>query len=411
MKDISPSSSRLYSTKALQNTARPCRAISAEGAHQVCQSFGTSTSATSDSESLSGSFDSGNIRRTSVPITPDRPSRWSASIREIDYPEITHRPDAYPTPPASDSEDSYGDSFGVNLSRPEQSTVSSVDRKYLQPEALSLPYKPKNGHRLGRRSGKRAFSTRVRGARSSYSADRFVSGRSASHDLSRTFRISKANNELTPSEKLFRNSASSPDPFGPLVLPRLRDRKNVSRSANHPTVVNRPRGSGVTNAIALPNETQNISTSTGRQASSGTVWNVGGISHAASAGPVRAISDGRGGFLGSGSHAPMYTAQFLDQQTEDQEIETMEGRIAAALELDRASRLGSNIHDTSSLTNISAENAGLQDAEAVSPERTYWKYGAWNQSLGSRKSIVAEDCCFSDSAIIIGRMLTIVMLS
>ncbi|KAL8736422.1 MAG: hypothetical protein Q9166_000214 [cf. Caloplaca sp. 2 TL-2023] len=71
-----------------------------------------------------------------------------------------------------------------------------------------------------------------------------------------------------------------------------------------------------------------------RQASIGAVWNVGGGSSHTS-GPIEAISDGRGGFIGSGTNAPLYTAKFLEKDPPEDDLNTYEHRLAIALEIDR----------------------------------------------------------------------------
>jgi hypothetical protein len=56
-------------------------------------------------------------------------------------------------------------------------------------------------------------------------------------------------------------------------------------------------------------------------------------------GPVTGIPDGRGGFLSSGTNAPMYTSQFLEGDSPDQDLERHERRLAAALDIDQANKI------------------------------------------------------------------------
>lgn len=67
----------------------------------------------------------------------------------------------------------------------------------------------------------------------------------------------------------------------------------------------------------------------------GTVWAVGGLA------PLTiGVSDGRGGLLGSGTNAPLYSTTFCAAKPkEQQEIEMLENRIAQALDLDRVGRV------------------------------------------------------------------------
>lgn len=71
------------------------------------------------------------------------------------------------------------------------------------------------------------------------------------------------------------------------------------------------------------------------QVSVGTVWAVGGIAPVSSG-----ISDGRGGLLGSGTNAPLYTTSFSASRPKAQEdFEKHEERLAQALEIDRIQRV------------------------------------------------------------------------
>lgn len=67
----------------------------------------------------------------------------------------------------------------------------------------------------------------------------------------------------------------------------------------------------------------------------GTIWAVGGIA------PVStAILDGHGGFLGSGTNAPLYTTSFSAARPKAQEdLVNHENRLADALGLDRVQRV------------------------------------------------------------------------
>ena len=71
------------------------------------------------------------------------------------------------------------------------------------------------------------------------------------------------------------------------------------------------------------------------QISVGTVWRVGGVA------PVGAgVSNGRGGLIGSGTNAPLYTTSFSATRPKaQQQLEKHEGRLAEALNLDRVSRV------------------------------------------------------------------------
>lgn len=70
----------------------------------------------------------------------------------------------------------------------------------------------------------------------------------------------------------------------------------------------------------------------------GTIWTVGGVAPSAPSG----VPNGRGGLLGSGTNARLYTTSFSDAHSkvkEDAEKEKYENRLADALHLDRISRV------------------------------------------------------------------------
>lgn len=68
----------------------------------------------------------------------------------------------------------------------------------------------------------------------------------------------------------------------------------------------------------------------------GSVWSVGGVAPSLSVG----VPNGRGGLIGSGTNAPLYTTSFSNAIPKSQEErEKHEGRLAQALEFDRAQRV------------------------------------------------------------------------
>ena len=74
-----------------------------------------------------------------------------------------------------------------------------------------------------------------------------------------------------------------------------------------------------------------------RQVSVGAVWNVGGPSAASDT--VVGVSNGRGGLLGSGTNAPLYTSMFLSRSDPEAELEAYEQRLALALDVDQTDRV------------------------------------------------------------------------
>jgi hypothetical protein len=77
--------------------------------------------------------------------------------------------------------------------------------------------------------------------------------------------------------------------------------------------------------------------SAARQLSAGGIWNVGGPFAASDT--VAGVSDGRGGVLGSGTNAPLFTSSFFDRADPEAELETYERRLALALEINQSDRV------------------------------------------------------------------------
>lgn len=155
--------------------------------------------------------------------------------------------------------------------------------------------------------------------------------------ISTPFRVNKKPQDLTSEERLLRRRSPRADPFMPLGrlgvirtrrkqrrVPRVRNSYNVSRLSNAPAFV------------------RNRSPSVGgyglRHISTGSVWVVGGSSAVVGRTPT-AVPDGAGGLIGSGTNAPMHSAQFLERITTADVRQEHEARIACALDLDRTTRL------------------------------------------------------------------------
>ncbi|TVY34258.1 putative WD repeat-containing protein [Lachnellula subtilissima] len=177
-------------------------------------------------------------------------------------------------------------------------------------------------------------STQVFGG-SLRSPDRFVCSRRVTVDsFIESFRINKDPSSLTPEERLLRNKDASPDAF------------NARRNVNSPSRPNRnppslprrnfsPNRSGGGGASVLTFHREPPSQNGERQVSVGTVWTVGGLAPFSTG-----VPNGRGGLLGSGTNAPLYTTPFSNARPKAQEeMEKHEGRLAEALEIDRSTRV------------------------------------------------------------------------
>ena len=218
------------------------------------------------------------------------------------------------------------------------------------------------------------------------SPDRYTSSRFLPQEPSSSFRLSKSPHRLSPSEKLIRSNSASPDPFGSLLVPRLRNPANITRPTNDvQSLRSRSRIAGTANVLSLPQDALALQV---RQASAGAIWNVGGNSQMAYAGPIRSISNGRGGFVSSGSNAPLYTSQFFDSDTLDQDMEQFEGRLAAALEIDQTSRVLQFTKPIAPARSVSTGVIGTKRKNLYVQPRTRWMNGEWTpEGSNSRESL------------------------
>lgn len=169
----------------------------------------------------------------------------------------------------------------------------------------------------------------------SQTPDRFIPVRTSMNDSRDSFQMTKPSEQLTDSEKSARKRRSSLDPFS-------RHARGSARSSNQHLSFFGPRtpGSLPSNAArhqAMLSLRRGSRTGGNRQISAGAVWNMGGS--AAVGDGVAGVSDGRGGLLGSGTNAPLYTSSFLCQPDHTSELEAHEHRVALAFDMDQYTRI------------------------------------------------------------------------
>jgi hypothetical protein len=109
-----------------------------------------------------------------------------------------------------------------------------------------------------------------------------------------------------------------------------------------------------------------------RQVSAGAVWNVGGSS--AVSDTVAAVSNGRGGMLGSGTNAPLYTSMFLSRSDPEAELEAYERRLALAFDVDQTDRILEHSTPPSSLVGAILSNGASPPG---SQTKHVWKDNTW----------------------------------
>ena len=210
----------------------------------------------------------------------------------------------------------------------------------------------------------------------STSPDRYISNRYTPQDAHKTFRLSKPHQQLSSAEKLLRNSSASPDPFGPLNVRRVREARINSSANTGPRIVQpRTHTIGTTNVQHPPQDLLAIQY---RQASAGAIWNVGGGAQDTPSGPVRGISDGRGGFISSGSNAPMFTAHFFDDDAPDQDNNQLESRLAIALGIDQICRTLDISRNPVQARSVSTGSMRTKRRSSSDEPRTRWMHGQWD---------------------------------
>lgn len=228
-------------------------------------------------------------------------------------------------------------------------------------------------------NGKKTLSPNPRSAAAHFPndsefSDRYVSKRAMSQSLSRNFHLSKSPDQLSNPERLHRDASSTPDPFLTSALARNREDSlllSPSRRRGRNVV---PRTVSSASALGV---TSNGVAVTRRHVSAGAVWNVGGNIASTPPGPVDRISDGRGGMLGSGTNAPMYTSSFLESDTSIREHNFLEDRLAAALDVDRTTRMLNISRSPEREQRASSSHVGSKRKFPYVQQRTKWVDGGW----------------------------------
>ncbi|KAK6604756.1 WD repeat domain-containing protein [Botrytis cinerea] len=217
-----------------------------------------------------------------------------------------------------------GNAIGHNLPKtPNELSSSTLPRP-------STKSRPTLSNALRARTSVDSTPTR-KSASSLHSPDRFLPVLKRSDSAAQSFRANKDPGSLSPYERLMRHSSASLDAFNP----RRRATSPIPLASRPDSrrIVSANRGRGAT-ALIFQRSAPTIPNGE-RQVSVGTVWAVGGVA------PVSAgISDGRGGMLGSGTNAPLYTTSFSASRPKAQEdFEKHEDRLAQALDIDRTQRV------------------------------------------------------------------------
>ncbi len=253
----------------------------------------------------------------------------------------------------------------------------------LQPSAVrALEDSAPRGRDKARKPHPRCFTAGILPRTPSSSPDRYIPRRRPSVSTSQTFRLGKSPHQLSNTEKLLRQNLASPDPFTSLSPTRIRDANRLRSSVEeHRTPRSRSSTINGLNVLGL----RRVS-SPGTHGGHGSVWNVGSTT-TSSPRPIAGISDGRGGRIGSGTNAPMYTSRFLVNETPDQDLDRFERRLALACDIDQASRVFRVPQFPERPRSYSTSSADRKQRPSYADNRTVWRDSQWvNDWDQSRKS-------------------------
>lgn len=289
----------------------------------------------------SSSWDSGYGSRISTPEKPFVPrslpdvSPYALDGNSPDTPDLLHEEDdgglifTTPTKNTRRSETCRNGEAIHSLPRPLhghfRSSLSSVFFTGPPPK-FTLPHKLNPDV-----SSPRISSPSIR------HPDRFVHPRDDTNGsplpLSDKFNVTKLPDDLTPAERLLRHSDISPDVFSPTQsrfnpAPTNADsRQALQQEAG---ILPQTRARTTLGSVDHNSELE----SAGSLSIDGSVWSLGTIP------PVTgAVDDGRGNLVQSGTNAPYFTSQFVYGTRQSDDEHKHKGRLAAALDIDLASRL------------------------------------------------------------------------
>ena len=204
------------------------------------------------------------------------------------------------------------------------------------------------------------------------SPDRFLSFRSPPYVTREGFELSKLPNHTADGSPLANRNSTTIDPFS-RRLQRSTRMNDELRSLQQTY-------SALSSRAQLDRRGTNLHLRRGpimmgpRQASIGAIWNVGGASAASDT--VTGVSTGRGGLLGSGTNAPLYTSMFLNKSDPDARKEAYERRLALAFDLQTDRVLGHSASPVPNEASTLSSRSGLQQSQSSGH---VWKDNAWTK--------------------------------
>ncbi|CAI6339216.1 unnamed protein product [Periconia digitata] len=200
--------------------------------------------------------------------------------------------------------------------------------------------------------------------------DRFVASRRPPNITRESFELNKPSERLINGRLADRGEISHTDPFRERLRRSVRMNEELRNLRETHTILTgraNPNRRG-----AIPSLRRGSLAAWNREVSAGAVWNVGGSSVMSDT--VVGVPDGRGGLLGSGTNAPLYTSMFLSRPDPEAALEAYEKRLALALEVDLDDRILNHSAPSSSSTAVpSSPQSPLGSTAHV------WKDSAWTR--------------------------------
>ncbi|KAF1999139.1 WD40 repeat-like protein [Amniculicola lignicola CBS 123094] len=298
------------------------------GLHHPDSSFLPHSTSTTRLESplLQGQNCERSLNTSSVPSSPETHPKSRASSRDYTSPSPIPRSQRRSQSLTTVSPRSSSPVLCAQFPPPAHDSSTPMLRR-ISPRHSSSPLRPSQWvTRGGLLSAAKS---------SSQTPDRFISSRRPPNTTRDSFELAKAAERVTAQDRSARGTSPHIDPFSRRLQRsgrlnnELRNLRETHSILNGRATLNRRGGN-----ISLR---RNSFSSGARQISAGAVWNVGGSS--AVSDTVVGVSNGRGGMLGSGTNAPLYTSMFLSRSDPEAEREAYEKRLALAFDIDRASRV------------------------------------------------------------------------
>lgn len=216
--------------------------------------------------------------------------------------------------------------------------------------------------------------------------DRFIPARDSFAPSSEKFKTTKPISQMSTAEKLLRHERETPDAF--CLRPRRNDSAAFDPRALEGSETYTIVREGFRTALAPIPQPEGALVNTNRHSSAGSVWAVGGVAPNVDNASI-AVNDGRGHFTLRGTTTRFFSCSFLgpDHKT-DEEDERHQGRLAAALGIDRALRVFDFKFDGS---RCKASRKKAPKWDRVSPRKTFWNGVQWMNDAEPSKARAPND--------------------